>query len=164
MREVGKLANRGAYCPARKLRAGQWRFASSDINYWIETQMHAFTEAELAALERRGNATAVLGEPLVSSMLTESTIAVPLRASTKASVLKELVNLAEHSWQIYDPQALHRAILAREELGSDGGSGSGRGDPASASPTFGQGTGGSGARLRAHRPRHPVRRSGRRVD
>ena len=116
VREVSKLANRG-YLPGKKV-GGEWRFASSEINHWIETQMHAFTEEELTALERRGSATAVLAEPLVSSMLSESTIAVPLRASTRASVLKELVNLAEHSWQIYEPDALHRAILTREELGT----------------------------------------------
>jgi PTS system nitrogen regulatory IIA component len=51
-------------------------------------------------------------------MLTESTIAVPLLASTKASVLKELVSLAENSWQIYDPEALLNAIKQREELGT----------------------------------------------
>ena len=115
-REVSKLANRG-YLPGKKV-AGEWRFSSSEINHWIETQMHAFTEEELAALERRGGATAVLAEPLISSMLTESTIAVPLRAATRASVLKELVNLAEHSWQVYDPEALHRAIQTREDLGT----------------------------------------------
>src|SRR5205807_1994438 len=45
-------------------------------------------------------------------------MAVPLAAGTKASVLKELVNLAEASWQIYDPDALLAAIKQREELGS----------------------------------------------
>src|SRR4051812_17908989 len=99
VREVSKLANRG-YLPGQKV-AGQWRFASSEINHWIETQMHAFSEQELEALERRGNATDLAVEPLISSMLSENTVAVPLLASTKASVLRELVNLAEQSWQIY---------------------------------------------------------------
>src|SRR5438105_3122890 len=84
VRDVSKLANRG-YLPGKKI-GGNWRFASSEINYWIETQMHAFSEAELAALEQRGH-TYVADEPLVCSMLTENTIAVPLLASTKASVL-----------------------------------------------------------------------------
>jgi PTS system nitrogen regulatory IIA component len=116
VREVSKLANRG-YLPGKKV-GGQWRFASTEINYWIETQMHAFTEQELEALERRGTISYVAEEPLISAMLTESTIAVPLRASTKASVLKELVNLAEQSWQIYDVGALHDAVKHREELGT----------------------------------------------
>ena len=52
VREVSKLASRG-HLPGKKV-GGEWRFASSEINYWIETQMHAFTEQELAALEERG--------------------------------------------------------------------------------------------------------------
>lgn len=116
VREVSKLANRG-YLPGKKV-GGEWRFASTEINYWIETQMHAFTEQELEALERRGAVAYVADEPLVCAMLTESTIAVPLKASTKASVLKELANLAGQSWQIYDVDALHDAIKHREELGT----------------------------------------------
>src|SRR5205823_2629341 len=105
------------YLPGKKV-GGQWRFASTEINYWIETQMHAFTEQELEALEKRGTVTYASEELLVSSLLTESTVAVPLRASTKASVLKELVKLAEQSWQIYDSEALFDAVKHREELGT----------------------------------------------
>src|SRR5262245_25586801 len=99
VREVSKLANRG-HLPGKKV-GGQWRFASTDINYWLETQMHALSEQELEALEKRSTVALASEELLISSMLTESTIAVPLRASTKASVLMELVKLAEQSWQIY---------------------------------------------------------------
>lgn len=116
VREVGKLASRG-YLPGKKV-GGEWRFASSEINHWIETQMHAFTEQELEALERRGGGVCVATEPLVSSMLSETTCAVPLLASTKASALKELVNLAAQSWNIYDADVLHAAIKQREELGT----------------------------------------------
>ena len=117
VREVTKMANRG-YLPGRKV-GGEWRFASSEINHWIETQMHAFTEQELEALENRaGTATCVAAEPLVFSMMSETTCAVPLLASTKASVLRELVSLAEHSWQLYDTDALLTAIQERENLGT----------------------------------------------
>lgn len=113
VREVNKLASRG-YLPGKKV-GGEWRFASSEINHWIETQMHAFTEEELEHLEQRGGV-CVATEPLVSSMLSETTAAVPLLASTKASALKELVNLAAQSWNIYDADALLSAIKHREEL------------------------------------------------
>src|SRR5438132_10250341 len=82
VREVSKLASRG-YLPGQKV-AGQWRFASIEINHWIEKQMHAYTEQELEALERRGGTTCVAVEPLVASMMSESMVAVPLAASTKA--------------------------------------------------------------------------------
>ena len=45
-------------------------------------------------------------------MPTESA-AAPLPAATKASVLKELVNLAAQSWQVYDTDVLHDAIKHR---------------------------------------------------
>src|SRR5580704_4810383 len=114
VREVSKLASRG-HLPAHKV-AGQWRFARAEINHWIETQMHAYTEQELSALETGGTKTET--EVRVSELLSEASIAVPLRATTRASVLKELVNLAEQTWQVYDPQAILEAIRQREEMGS----------------------------------------------
>jgi PTS system nitrogen regulatory IIA component len=115
-RELNKLANRG-YLPGQKV-AGQWRFASAEINHWIETQMHAYTEQELTALET-GTAKGRLDrELLISALLSEAIAAVPLAAGTRDSVLRELVKLAENSWQVYDPPTLLQAIRRREELGS----------------------------------------------
>ena len=116
VREVSKLASRG-HLPGKKV-GGEWRFAAQEINYWIETQMHVFSEAELAALERGRTATCVASDMLVCSMLSENTISMQLPASTRPSVLKELVNLAEQSWQIYDSDALLTAIKQREDVGT----------------------------------------------
>jgi PTS system nitrogen regulatory IIA component len=55
---------------------------------------------------------------LIASMLSEASVAVPLGASTRASVLKGLLHLAEQSWQIYDPEAILDALRHREEMGS----------------------------------------------
>jgi nitrogen PTS system EIIA component len=113
IREVGKLASRG-HLPGHKV-GGQWRFARAEINHWIETQLPVYTEKQLANLESAGDGD---GEPLLANLLSEASMAVPLPASTKVSVLKELVNLAEQSWQVYDPEAVLDAIRAREEMGS----------------------------------------------
>jgi PTS system nitrogen regulatory IIA component len=115
VREVSKLASRG-YLPGRKV-GGEWRFARAEINHWIETQMHAYTEQELATLEK-GRDRSGLEQPLLTSILSETTMAVPLLANTRASVLKELVNLAGQSWDVFDPEAVLSAIRQREELGS----------------------------------------------
>jgi len=115
VREVSKLASRG-HLPGRKV-GGEWRFATVEINHWIETQIPDYTEQELSALDRRHSAQEDQ-EPLISKLLSEAMIAVPLAASTRASVLKQLVTLAENSWQVYDPEAIHEAILQREELKS----------------------------------------------
>jgi nitrogen PTS system EIIA component len=113
-REVGKLANRGML-PGRKV-GGEWRFARAEINHWLESRLHEYTEAELEALESAH--TEGVEEPLLANLLSEERIAVPLPASTRSSVLRELVKVAESAWFVYDPDAIHQAICEREEMGS----------------------------------------------
>jgi len=113
-REVMKLASRG-HLPGQRIGSG-WRFHRAEINHWIETQMHAYTEQELAALEA-GRTTAE-EEVLVSSLLPESCVSVPLPSRTRDSVLRQLVRVAEHSWQVYDPEVVLDAVRHREEMAS----------------------------------------------
>lgn len=114
VREVGKLANRGVL-PGRKVN-GEWRFARAEIKHWLESRLHEHTEEELQALESVHALD--VPEPLLGSLLSETTTAVPLGASTRSSVLRELVKLAEGSWYVYDPDAVLAAIVQREEMGS----------------------------------------------
>ena len=113
-RELDKLAKRG-HLPAQKV-AGAWRFARAEINVWIEAQLPTLSETELTALERGTRPQP--DQPLLAKLLGESTIGWPLAAKTRASLFKELVTLAEQSWQVYDPDALLQAIRQREETGS----------------------------------------------
>src|SRR5438477_4581251 len=115
VREVSKLASRG-YLPGHKV-GGQWRFARAEINHWIETQIPDYTDQQLTALEKGGSRSDDQ-EPLVETLLSEVCMAVPLAASTRASVLKQLVALAEQTWQVYDPAAILDAIRQREETAS----------------------------------------------
>jgi PTS system nitrogen regulatory IIA component len=114
-REVGKMASRGIL-PGYKV-GGQWRFARAEINHWVETQLPNYTETELSALERSGSR-AGDREPLLVDLLYPDTVAVPLNATTRASVLRELVTLAEQSWVVYDTAAVLESVRAREEIGS----------------------------------------------
>ncbi len=114
-RELYKWANRG-YLPGQKV-AGEWRFASAEIQQWIEQQIPTYNDQELGNLEA-GATSSIENQPLISVLLSEETTAVPLPASTKASVLREMVTLAEQSWQVYDPDAMFAAIRQREETGS----------------------------------------------
>jgi PTS system nitrogen regulatory IIA component len=115
VREVHKLANRGQL-PGRKV-GGQWRFARAEITRWLETQLCDYTDQELTALDSAEPHFAQ-PEPLLSTLLTVATTAVPLVASTRASVLRELVRTAEQSYLVYDADAIHEAIRQREETGS----------------------------------------------
>jgi PTS system nitrogen regulatory IIA component len=115
LREVSKLANRGRL-PGHKV-GGQWRFARAEINHWLETQLADLDESQLTAIER-GSALNYDQDLLVSALLSEATMAVPLAASTRDSVLRELVTLAENTWQVYDPAAIIDALRIREDMGS----------------------------------------------
>ena len=115
VREVSKMASRG-HLPGHKV-AGEWRFHPAEINHWIETQLPDYTEQQLSAIERFGGRDTD-NEPLISVLLSQESMAVPLLAGTRASALRELVRLAELSWQVYDPNAILEAIRQREEMGS----------------------------------------------
>ena len=113
VREVSKLASRG-HLPGHKV-SGEWRFARAEINHWLETQMPDYNEEQLSHLDRN------IGpnpdqEPLIAVLLSEAAMAVPLPASTRSSVLRELVRVAEQTWQVYDPDAILEAIRQREEM------------------------------------------------
>jgi PTS system nitrogen regulatory IIA component len=112
VREVGKLASRG-HLPGHKV-GGQWRFALAEINNWLETQLPEYTDAQLAQFESGRRSAGE--EPLLTNLMSEACTAVPFAASTRASVLKELVNLAEQSWQVYDPEAILEAVRRREDI------------------------------------------------
>lgn len=115
-RDLHKLANRGQL-PGRKV-GGEWRFARVEINHWLEGQLHDYDDEQLTALESSGSAPARAGEPVISVLLSEACMSVPLTGKSKKSVLRELVQLAEQSWQVYDPQAILAAIEQREEMAS----------------------------------------------
>lgn len=114
-REVTRLAERGQL-PGRKV-GGEWRFARAEINHWIETQLHQYSEAQLTDLESQ---TPVREDEqlVVTPLLAQASIAYPLRATTRASVLQELVRLAEQTGHVYDPEAVLEAIRQREEMRS----------------------------------------------
>jgi PTS system nitrogen regulatory IIA component len=114
-RDLQKWASRG-YLPAQRV-GGEWRFHRAEITHWLETQMHAYTEQELAALERSGDGPHKEAT-LLGSLLSVETIAVPLLGSSKSSVLRALVDLAEQSGELYDGDALLDAIQTREEMSS----------------------------------------------
>jgi PTS system nitrogen regulatory IIA component len=57
-------------------------------------------------------------EPLLTNLLAADSAEVPLQARTPSSVIREMVRLAEQSWQVYDAEAVLKAVQGREESGS----------------------------------------------
>jgi PTS system nitrogen regulatory IIA component len=114
-REVSKLASRGRL-PGHKV-GGEWRFARAEIDQWLEGQLPGYTDKQLTALETRGHVEAEQ-EALVTQLLRPESMAVPLPARSRSSVLRELVALAGQTFHVYDPDAILEAIQQREELAS----------------------------------------------
>ena len=116
-RELNKLASRG-HLPGHKV-SGRWRFARAEINQWLETQLPEYTEQQLSKFESKDQDRPE-PELLICNYLAEASVAVPMMATTRASALRELVRLAQQSWQVYDPDAILKAVEDREEMGSTG--------------------------------------------
>jgi PTS system nitrogen regulatory IIA component len=112
-RELQKLATRGQL-PGRKV-GGVWRFARAEINLWLGTAMRGFDDEQLKHIE---DTHPEPQEPLLTNLLAPACVEVPLDARTKDSILRDVVRLAEQSWQVYDPEAVLDAIRAREEIAS----------------------------------------------
>ena len=114
--QVQKMAERGRL-PGRRVQ-GDWRFARAEIHHWLEEKIGASGEPELVDVERILDRHAG-GEPswhkLVDLMSVE-TIAHPLLARTKNSVIDSICQLAFQAGKLWDPAAMADAIRARETL------------------------------------------------
>jgi PTS system nitrogen regulatory IIA component len=93
--EVTKLAERGKI-PARRV-GGAWKFSAAEIHHWMEERIGLSGDDELAtvegALERHGRHQED-DEVSIAALLHPESIAVPLMARTKGSVIKTMAELA----------------------------------------------------------------------
>lgn len=107
LRAVERLVEAGDL-PGRKVK-GYWSFRSAEVAEWAGRNLGAFPVGEL---KRRPTPGADL---LVHLAMQSTTVAVPLTASTRWSVLSELLTLADQSGQITDKRALFMAVVDREK-------------------------------------------------
>jgi PTS system nitrogen regulatory IIA component len=118
VREVQRLADRGKL-PGHKV-GGQWRFNRQKVTEWLQQEMHKLDEARLIALESSmgGGRPEVVDETgmIVTDLIGLDGIDLALPARTRASVLRELVRLAEQTGLLYDADGLLEAVQQREDL------------------------------------------------
>jgi PTS system nitrogen regulatory IIA component len=113
-RELEKLVNRGRI-PGRKV-GGEWQFHQREIAHWLEREMREYSERELATVERAQRSAEVDPDIPITSLLERQTIAVPLEARTKRSVLESLVEVAGRTWHVWEPATVLAAVQEREEI------------------------------------------------
>ena len=114
--QVERLASRGKL-PGRKV-GGRWRFSPAEIHHWMEERMGLLEANDLQRVESvLGGSVSTDGLPL-SQMLAVESIALPLVAKTKRSVIQEMVDLATKTGMLWDPDRMIEAVRAREQLQS----------------------------------------------
>lgn len=112
--QVLKMATRGNL-PGRKV-AGQWRFNEAAIHHWLEERIGLSDSGELdavrAALHRRSDAP----PQRLSDMCCPELVAVPLKARTRGSVIRNMCELASRTGLMWDAPAMAEAVATREQL------------------------------------------------
>lgn len=93
---------------------GQWRFNRAQMLDHLQRELHSFDPEHIQDLERAMSQGS--SELLVSEFLPTEAIDMNLPARSRASVLRELVGLAERTGLVYDPQGLLAAVQEREDL------------------------------------------------
>lgn len=111
-REVRRLAERGVV--PGQLVGGQWRFNRAEVLEWLQRDMHSLGEGHVRNLERATAATH--DEVLLEQLLRPEAVDMNLPARSRASVLRELVQLAGRTGLVYSPDELVAALEQREAL------------------------------------------------
>ena len=115
-RQVQREAAHGQL-PGRKV-GGKWRFNRVQVHEWLERHLLTLDDDRLHALDRGIGRSTEAGGSLVTDLVGVESIDLDLRASTKTSVLRELVALAQRTGMLHDGPALFQALRQREALGS----------------------------------------------
>jgi PTS system nitrogen regulatory IIA component len=116
LRELLKQASRGGI-PCRKTPKG-FLFRKSDVDHWVEAQMHELPRHRLAGIEKgvsrhHGIDHEIL---LIGPMSPPRGIAAPLKARTREAALRALIDLADHAGMVYARDELLSGVRQREEL------------------------------------------------
>jgi nitrogen PTS system EIIA component len=114
--QVSRLAERGKL-PGRRV-AGQWVFSRPEISHWLEDRMGLSDDEELAAIEsnlRRQDQSAAADADF-AALLSAETIAIPLAARTRGSVISEMCELAAATGMLWDVQKMADAVAQREAM------------------------------------------------
>lgn len=106
-RAVERLAESGDL-PGRRTDAG-WRFRASELTNWSAAHLQRLPAGQDRSRSQAGS------DLLISLALQPITVAVPLTARTRSSVLSELVTLADRSGQIVDARGLLDSLMDREK-------------------------------------------------
>ena len=111
---VARMADRGRL-PGRKV-AGEWRFSRGEIAHWVEETIGASDLNDSSKIEQWMEANSELSEARVANWLRPETIACPLDARTRSSVIQQMVELVVGTGLLRDGDQMKEAVRDREHL------------------------------------------------
>lgn len=114
--QIARMADRGRL-PGRKVQ-GEWRFSRAEVHHWLEEQIGASdadqltkVESVLDAAPRQPTSTVS-----ISRLCRPETMAIPLTARTRGSVIRSMCSVAASTGVLWDAAAMAEAVEAREQL------------------------------------------------
>ncbi|HZL43028.1 MAG TPA: PTS sugar transporter subunit IIA [Verrucomicrobiae bacterium] len=102
-------------------RGERFVFRKSDIDLWASRRILALPEPRLADYHqkfRQSHPEISADEAILSELLTRGAIDSAMTAKTKASLLRDIVDLADKTKQVCSPRELVESLVQRESLGS----------------------------------------------
>lgn len=118
--QVKKLVDKGAI-PSRRVN-GELVFSRDEVHRWLEHRIGVSDDTELVrveeALDRSVPAGTVEENVRLCELIPPGAVAIPLRAKTRDSAIRSMVDLAMGTGLLWDAAAMTEAIKAREELHS----------------------------------------------
>ncbi len=112
--QITKMVTRGNL-PGRKI-GGDWRFNEAEIHHWLEERIGLSDPDELDRVRRVLHRRADAPPQTLSEICTIETIANPLSARTRGSVIRAMSNLAATTGMLWDAPAMAAAVADREKL------------------------------------------------
>lgn len=100
-------------------RGGKLQFRRADIDAWASQRILGLPGKRLDAYHEktmRGTREIFPEQALIPELLQRSAINLELPSKTRASVIREMVALAEQTGKVFDPRELLQSVEAREEL------------------------------------------------
>ena len=100
-------------------RGGKLTFRRSEIDAWASQRILGLPEQPLESYHRksmRGTREIFANNALVPSLVNPSRIALELKSKTRASIIRDMVTLADGTGQVFDPRELMATVEARENL------------------------------------------------
>lgn len=111
-RIVRRWAERGKL--PGQLIGGEWRFNRAQMLDWLQREMHTFEEVHIRNLERSMRDAG--DDRIIAACLPNEGVEMFLPAKSRASVLRELVHVAERTGLVYDAREIIESLEEREAL------------------------------------------------